>query len=65
MFKSVGPRLYLPNLGKPDFVMQKYNGFELMGFDFMLDDYLNLTLIEVNTNPCLETPCFLLQRLIP
>jgi tubulin--tyrosine ligase len=36
-----------------------------MGFDFMLDEDLNLTLIEVNTNPCLETPCFLLQRLIP
>lgn len=32
-----------------------YNGFELMGFDFMLDDDLKLYLIECNTNPCLET----------
>lgn len=32
----------------------------------MLDDNLNLSLIEVNTNPCLETQsCILLQRLVP
>ena len=42
-----------------------YNAFELMGFDFMLDADLNLVLIEVNTNPCLDTPCMLLQRMIP
>ena len=36
-----------------------------MGFDFMLDADLNLVLIEVNTNPCLDTPCMLLQRMIP
>lgn len=37
-----------------------YNGFELLGFDFMLDSNLKLDLIEVNTNPCLDTPCMLL-----
>ena len=42
-----------------------YNAFELMGFDFMLDVDLNLYLIEVNTNPCLDTPCMLLQRMVP
>jgi tubulin---tyrosine ligase len=42
-----------------------YNGFEIMGFDYMLDEDLNLTLIEVNTNPCLDTPCLLLQRILP
>ena len=32
----------------------------------MLDDDFRLQLIEVNTNPCLETmSCILLQRLIP
>ena len=36
-------------------IRSDYNGFELLGFDFMLDRDLNLTLIEVNTNPCLET----------
>lgn len=30
-------------------------GFELLGFDFMIDDRLNVYLIEVNTNPCLST----------
>ena len=32
---------------------QKYT-FELLGFDFILDEELATTLIEVNTNPCLE-----------
>lgn len=36
-----------------------------MGLDFMIDDQLQPTIIEVNTNPCLETPCILLQRMIP
>ena len=30
-------------------------GFELLGFDFMIDKQLNAWLIEVNTNPCLST----------
>lgn len=30
-------------------------GFELLGFDFMVDEKLNVFLIEVNTNPCLST----------
>ena len=43
-----------------------YNGFEWLGLDFMIDDDMNLQLIEVNTNPCLETQsCILLQRLVP
>ena len=37
-----------------------------MGFDFMLDSDLQLSLIECNTNPCLETQTsILLQRIIP
>jgi len=55
----------MPNIGKPDCTYQLYNAFEVMGFDFMLDTDLKLTLIEVNTNPCLDTPCLLLNRLIP
>jgi tubulin--tyrosine ligase len=30
----------------------------------MLDEDMNVYLIEVNTNPCLETSCPLLGRLI-
>ena len=29
-------------------------GFELLGFDFMVDQELNVHLIEVNQNPCLD-----------
>lgn len=32
--------------------------------DFMIDEDLKVWLIEVNTNPCLETPCSLLVSLI-
>ena len=30
-------------------------GFELLGYDFMIDRDLNTWLIEINTNPCLST----------
>lgn len=36
-------------------IRNDYNGFELIGFDFMIDNDLKLYLIECNTNPCLET----------
>jgi tubulin--tyrosine ligase len=58
-FQAAGKRL----VGE---VRSDYNGFEWLGFDFMLDEDMKLLLIEVNTNPCLETAsCILLQRLIP
>ncbi len=43
---------------------RKHN-FELLGLDFMIDEELEPWLIEINTNPCLELCCPLLQRLIP
>ena len=39
--------------------------FEIMGLDFMIDDDFRTWFIEANTNPCLETSCPLLQRIIP
>ena len=40
------------------------NTFEVLGYDFMLDENFKLSLIEVNTNPCLETESPLLARII-
>jgi tubulin monoglycylase TTLL3/8 len=46
--------------------MSNKNCFEVFGYDFMIDEDLKLYLIEVNTNPCLETAsCPLLSRIIP
>ena len=48
VFEAAGPSL----VGE---IRSDYNGFELLGFDFMLDTDMQLYLIECNTNPCLET----------
>lgn len=39
--------------------------FELFGLDFLVDSTFVPWLLEVNTNPCLEQSCPLLQKLIP
>ena len=39
--------------------------FEIFGYDFIIDDNLNVWLIEVNTNPCLEESSPLLKKLVP
>ena len=41
------------------------SNFEIFGLDFMIDTNFNVSLIEVNTNPCLEINCNLLNRIIP
>lgn len=43
----------------------RVNGFELYGYDIMIDQGFNTYLIEVNTNPWLETPSSLLSSIIP
>ena len=45
--------------------MRLGHSFEIFGYDFMLDEDFKLILIEVNTNPCLETDSPLLSRIIP
>ena len=52
--KSIKGKLY----------QQKYT-FELLGYDFIIDELLNTVLIEVNTNPCLEESNKLLRHLLP
>ena len=43
---------------------RRQHSFEIFGFDFMLDSDFKIYLIEANTNPCLETSCPLLARII-
>ena len=49
---------------KGKIIHQKYT-FELLGYDFIIDELLNIVLIEVNTNPCLEESNNLLRKMIP
>ena len=44
---------------------RRENSFEIFGLDFMLDDDFKPYLIEINTNPCLDTSSTILARLIP
>lgn len=39
--------------------------FELVGYDFIVDEDLQSYMIEVNTNPCIEESSNLLKVLIP
>lgn len=44
---------------------KRRNCFEIFGYDFIIDEDLQVWLIEVNTNPCLEESSPLLAMLIP
>ncbi len=44
---------------------RKSYSFEIFGYDFMIDEDLNVWMIEVNTNPCFELSSPFLARLIP
>lgn len=39
--------------------------FEILGYDFMIDDQFKVWLIEVNTNPCLSLSSTYLAKVIP
>ena len=41
-----------------------HRSFELLGYDYMVDADFNPTLIEINSNPCLEFACPLLTEII-
>ena len=43
---------------------KRHHSFEILGYDFMLDEDFKVYLIEANTNPCLETTCPLLHKII-
>ena len=43
----------------------RYGCFELFGFDFLIDDNLNPSLIEINVNPALYTDTEVQKHLLP
>ena len=43
----------------------KLHSFEILGYDFMIDEDFKVWLIEINTNPCLELSCSYLSKIIP
>jgi D-alanine-D-alanine ligase-like ATP-grasp enzyme len=45
--------------------LRNCSNFEIFGFDFMIDANFKPWLIEINTNPCLEMSCAVLERIIP
>ena len=46
-------------------INEKKNCFELMGYDFLLDEEFNVFLIEINTNPGLEISSQIIKMLVP
>jgi tubulin polyglutamylase TTLL1 len=44
---------------------RKAYSWEIFGYDFMIDEDMNVWTIEVNTNPCFELSSPYLARLIP
>ena len=43
----------------------KKSTYELVGYDFIIDENLQSYIIEVNTNPCIEESSNLLKMLLP
>jgi hypothetical protein len=44
---------------------EKLHSFEVLGYDFMIDEDFKVWLIEINTNPCLELSSSYLSKIIP
>ena len=46
-------------------INNRENCFELMGYDFLLDENFNIFLIEINSNPGLEISSEIIKMLVP
>eukprot|EP00053_Salpingoeca_punica_P023976 m.11947 g.11947 ORF g.11947 m.11947 type:complete len:392 (+) comp6005_c0_seq1:405-1580(+) len=51
--------------GAKNSLTKKIGYFDLLGFDFMVDEHFNVWLIEINVNPALFTNCAALAAVIP
>lgn len=51
-------------LSTADQIHGRRNSFELIGYDFMIDDLLNPWLIEINTSPAMDYSTPVTQRLV-
>ena len=49
----------------PSFSWGEGGAFELLGYDFMLDEEFRMWLIEVNSNPCLDLAGRVLESMVP
>lgn len=47
------------------FVSSRKNSFCVFGYDFMIDEDLNVWLIEVNTSPSMDTSTKVTERMVP
>ncbi|EGR29319.1 tubulin-tyrosine ligase family protein, putative [Ichthyophthirius multifiliis] len=45
-------------------ILERKYCFEIFGYDFIIDNYFNTWLIEVNTNPCLEQSSEIVSNLL-
>lgn len=45
--------------------LKRKGTFEILGYDFMVDNDLSVWLIECNTNPCLDESSNILKMLLP
>ena len=48
-----------------DMVVQRPNGHEMFGYDFMVDTNFNVWLIEVNSSPCMEHSTKVTGSMVP
>jgi hypothetical protein len=49
----------------PTYLPTAQHACELLGYDFMVDEQFEVTMIEVNSNPCLEFSCKFLEEGLP
>jgi len=63
--KKINEIMRLMFLQMKDKLDRKFGCFEIFGFDFMVDDHFNPSLIEVNMNPAMFLDTKTMEHLLP